>query len=387
MTALRRCTLIVNPSRSWIRYRALMRKLRRTELGRVVVTRDRDHLVRVVEAFLREKDCGEVDGEGRPGRCACLLVYGGDGTIHHVLTTLYRRSPERTADVRVGFLRGGSGNGYHDSYGVPRLLKAQLRTLGRSLDLGLDVPVDLLRVESGGQVVYGQMAGVGFDAEVLKRRERSAGGRTPSPGMLRYVLSGAGALFDGAGDLQREWDIRLEGARTEPGVPGKAREGARPAAAGAADSRVERRMRTVQIEMAKREFYGNGFRICPGARPTGGTQEVFLFAPRKPLGVLAALPLLWTGNHRWINRLRGGSRPVERYRACITRIRATGPFGYHVDGELMQSRGQEGDHSLVVSVVPQAVRFLVPERFYGRLMGASGRSTSGAGYRDRPPVM
>jgi diacylglycerol kinase (ATP) len=357
----------------------MMRELRRTELGRVVVTRDRDHLVRAVEAFLQEAGCGEAGGEGRPGGCACLLVYGGDGTIHHTLTTLYRRSPARTADVRVGFLRGGSGNGYHDSYGVPRLLKAQLRILARSLDLGLDLPVDLLRVESGDQVVYGQMAGVGFDAEVLKRRERSAGGRTPGPGMLRYVLSGAGALLDGAGDLRREWDIRLEGARTEHGVPGKAGEGARPAAPGAADSRVERRVRAVQIEMAKREFYGNGFRICPGARPTGGTQEVFLFAPRKPLGVLAALPLLWTGNHRWINRLRGGSRPVERYRARVALIRAPGPFSYHVDGELMQSRGRAGAHSLEVSVVPGAVRFLVPERFHGRLLPSTGRSVHGGG--------
>ncbi|MFW6181782.1 MAG: diacylglycerol/lipid kinase family protein [Spirochaetota bacterium] len=383
MNALRRCTLLVNPSRSGMRYRALLRVLRRTELGRVVVTRDRDHLARAVEDFLQEAGGGDAGCAGRSGGCACLLVYGGDGTIHHTLITLYRLSPQRTAAVRLGFLRGGSGNGYHDSYGVPRLLRAQLRTLARSLEWGLEVPVDLLRVESGGRVVYGQMAGVGFDAEVLKRRERSAEGKSPSPGILRYALSGAEALFDGAGDLRREWDIRLEGVKPEPGARGISVKDPGPEAPGAAGSCVERRVQAVQIEMAKREFYGNGFRICPGARPTGGTQDVYLFAPRSPLGVLAALPLLWTGNHRWINRLRGGSRPVERCQARVARVRAFGPFSYHVDGELMKSGGQEGSYSLEVSVVPRAVRFLVPRRLHRRLLPAAGRPAHQGGKPDR----
>lgn len=335
MSSFRRCTLIVNPDRSRLRYGALLRKLRRTEVGRVVVTRDRRHLVKTVEQFLGD------DG-------TCLLVYGGDGTIHQTITTLYERSPEKTARIGLGFLRGGSGNGYHDSYRVPRRLNAQFDALARSLDRGLEIPVDLLRVQSGNRVVYGQLAGLGFDAAVLKRRERGMKGRILLPGMVSYGISVAGAFIFDFGELHRERGILLtrdEVVRDEVVL-------------------LEKQSRALQIEMAKREFYGNGFKICPGARCDGGSQDVFLFNVHSPLGMLAALPLLWAGRHRWLQGSKAGPPPVEHHLADRVRVTTPGPFSYHVDGELMSSGEQDGSHTLEVSVIPRAVRFLVPERFY-----------------------
>jgi hypothetical protein len=228
--------------------------------------------------------------------------------------------------------------------------------------------VDLLRVRSGEQVLYGQLVGVGFDAAALKRRELGVKGGTFQPGVLQYGLSGMGAFMTGFRNLNPELDVLITRKRSRhDNSTGRQRSMHRSGlyTDGSGEECLLRGpIRAQQIEIAKREYYGNRFKICPGVLCNGGAQEVFLFTMRSPLHVLMALPMLWKGNHRWLTGSKKDAARVDRYRAHRTCITSPTAFDFHVDGELMKSGQRKGTYQLEVTVIPRAVRFLVPERFY-----------------------
>jgi diacylglycerol kinase family enzyme len=61
---------------------------------------------------------------------------------------------------------------------------------------------------------------------------------------------------------------------------------------------------------------------------------------------------------------------IERYEVKRVDVDSTDGFAYHVDGELLHTAappaggGQQRHPRVSVSVVPEALRFLVPQRFY-----------------------
>lgn len=97
----------------------------------------------------------------------------------------------------LGFLRGGTGNGIQDSYEIPYFLTKQINTYIDSVKNSYIESVDLLKIDIGSKTVYGQLLGIGYDAEVLKLRKSlffKDAHNTVKPGM-RYYLFSALKLF------------------------------------------------------------------------------------------------------------------------------------------------------------------------------------------------
>jgi diacylglycerol kinase family enzyme len=70
------------------------------------------------------------------------------------------------------------------------------------------------------------------------------------------------------------------------------------------------------------------------------------------------------GRHGLINRLSRGGPRIEHYTAENVKLSIREPFHYHADGELMESGPGQGPHMLNVSVVPEALQLIVPERYF-----------------------
>ena len=349
------CLLLINPSRYPKMVRALERRLRGASGVELIVTKSKTHFLDCARAF--------VDGPYRN-----LLVWGGDGTAHDAINALYpalRDSPSHNAKA-VGFLRGGTGNGIQDSYEVPYRLSAQLATYARSTRNGYTISVDLIRVDDGRTARYGQLVGLGLDAEILERRERrtqknASGQEISHSGVIRYIAAGLSRFFAGDLKLNRTiWDIELfegqyafRGPRVNAAFP---------------IARLSMTRSPLMIEVGTRPYYGKLFRVCPDVVCNDGNIDVYLYDFSSRIEVLRNLVYLWSGRHSMINRrLSRARKPViERYQVGEARIKSATAVDYHIDGELLRAEpGINGQApALSMKVVPEALTFLVPAGFY-----------------------
>lgn len=347
--------ILINPSRIPKSARRLQRILHREGIPHFLVCESESHFMKAVKAF--------ASSEHRH-----LLIHGGDGTIHRALNVLF---PElicvlHTLEKSIGFLRGGSGNGYHDSYRVPLFMKRQLRVYAESMMRGNVLDVDLLKIKQGTGVWYGQLFGIGFDVDVLKRRSARkgalAGTQMPKPGLLNYTLATLASISRldlSQGPAGPAYSLELH----DGSVPKGERTGTKQ------QRTLKLYTHALLIEIGKRPFYGNKFKVCPGTQCDDGLIEVYLFNFVKKHSVFFTIVPLWMGWHRWINKTVrvNGRGPIEQYSVKGLIISYTNPFDFHVDGELMTS-SWEGfeEYAVHISIIPGAASFIVPKGFYKR---------------------
>ncbi|MFW5729429.1 MAG: diacylglycerol/lipid kinase family protein [Spirochaetota bacterium] len=338
--------LIINPTR----YPHLVPRL--TKLAARMVPAP----VRITES--RSDFLGAVE-EFAGGRRRYALIWGGDGTVHDAVNVLMR-CRERGIDLDgkgVGFLRGGSGNGTQDSYDVPRRLRNQLRAYRAAMDGDMSVDVDLLRIRVGDHVRYGQLLGMGFDTRVLRRRLGRQEGVIP-PGVFRYIYAAAGVF------LSREWAHRHMALELSEGK--YAFRGNRINAEFAFE-RIRRDVSVSLLEVGTRPYYGALFKVCPDVVCNDGLMDVYAYCFTRRFQVVRNVGALWAGRHGVINdRLMGKRRRgvIERYEVRAAEIYAPDEEYYHVDGELLPLPPNPAERVVSLSLLPRALRFLVPASYY-----------------------
>lgn len=354
--------LVINPTRNPECVRMLKRLAKRRRIPEIIVTRDREHFARSVREF-----CG--------GPHRYLLVWGGDGTAHLAINAMM--SVGCDGSKAVGFLRGGSGNGIQDSYSVPYGLTRQIRTFARSIARDRTVAVDLLRVEEGDGSCYGQLVGLGFDARVLAVRNQADHRRRRGTGLAGYLRAGLRVFFGPVFDERRPVHLMLSDGKY-------AYRGPRINAEYSFDY-LSRTTRAPMIEIGTRPYYGRLFRVCPDVVCNDGNLDLYVFDIRAKSAIAMNMSVLWRGKHDVLNRRLIARRQgmIERYEVRRVDIECRSALDYHVDGELFRAPalpavgdddggdggGVGGGHEagvarLSVSVVPGALRFLVPESFY-----------------------
>ncbi|MFW6363360.1 MAG: diacylglycerol/lipid kinase family protein, partial [Spirochaeta sp.] len=338
------------------------RILKRSGFARVIESRSRTHFLECVQRFY-ESDL------------PYLLVWGGDGTAHDAINTLVKAEAAGNGGAvkqkkAVGFLRGGSGNGIQDSYEVPFSLKGQLSAYAESVTRNYVEEVDLFAVtelssRKNGDVKppeYGQLTGLGFDAQVLRRRNsktcrRGTHAGNPRPGLLNYVRAGLETFFD---DLpEQQFTLEL--------MDGKyAFRGYRVNAEFPFDL-LNRTTRVSMLEVGTRPYYGKLFKVCPDVVCNDGYLDLYLYNFRDKASAAKNAILLWQGNHAKINKklIKKGRPVIERYEIRSVHIRSREAFDYHIDGELKTAAEDgSGGFGLKIEVCPKAIRFLVPGTFY-----------------------
>jgi diacylglycerol kinase family enzyme len=331
------CVLVINPSR-YPQYVRILRRLLKQHPGlEVVESKDREDFAAAVRRF-HQSDY------------RYLLVWGGDGTVHLAINTLMAAEREAKAShaKSIGFLRGGSGNGYQDSYGVTHSIRRQLYNFFESMAHNYTIAVDLLKVSDGVNEVYGQLAGVGFDAAVIKLRQDLMQETGPNgPGVVHYTITAFRTFFKTdfkAHPSYQLWIDREEG-------PGQT---AQP----------------LVLVAGIRSHYGNHFKICPDAICNDGLLDLYLFNFDQKLPLLANIGPLWLGRHSWVRpRFTRSGRPmIEHCRARQVTLASPVLPAFHVDGELPETETFSANgFKLTITAVPRAISFLVPPAFYHKL--------------------
>lgn len=177
-----------------------------------------------------------------------VLCAGGDGTLNAVARGLLGSS------IPLGIVPEGSGNGYSRSLGLPQKPEAALRTALTGEPALMDV------CYLNDQPFLGT-AGIGFDARVADRFDRTAG-----RGMWNYMRIIVQEVF-GAEPMH----VRLE-----------------------ANGQVVEEDVLMLVFANTREF-GNGARIAPAALPDDGLADLKVVRKPGTLGLFRAFLDLYTG--------------------------------------------------------------------------------------------
>jgi diacylglycerol kinase (ATP) len=251
-----------------------------------------------------------------------LLVWGGDGTIHHAGRYLI----DNGCPVPLGAVPGGSGNG------LARGLRTPLEPAGAVARLleGRELRMDLPRLDG---VPFLNLCGTGFEAEVAHafHQANSRGFWTYARlclGLWR-TYHGLGVRWDAAVPLRQEPTTRMERLKAawrgpEPELPEEA----------------------WSLCFANLPQYGSGLWIAPHADPTDGLiQWVRLHRPGLT-DFLSEVTQLFREGGNTILRQEG-----RIHRAIIQLDR---PAPWHLDGEPVPARDRAE-----ITLEPQAFRMQV----------------------------
>lgn len=230
-----------------------------------------------------------------------LLVFGGDGTMHHAVQGL---AGSATA---LGVIPIGTGNDLALALNVPRGLSEAVRH-------ALRAPVRSIDLIRTGETLCVGYAGAGFDSEVTRRANQVRWGR----GRWIYPWAAVRTLASFSPPLSRvAWD------------------------GGTFEGRV------MFVDATNLPSYGGGMRIAPSAEIDDGLLDLLLVKAVSRLTFLSVFPKVYKGRHVGHPALvTARARRVE-----IEFDRATELYG---GGEPL--RPVSAGEKIVLEVVPGSLR-------------------------------
>lgn len=253
--------------------------------------------------------CVSTQAPGHAGRLARqaaergverVVVVGGDGTLSDVANGLMG------TEVGLGVVPAGTGNDFARAIRVPTRPEQAARLALEGPARWIDLPHIRTRQRS---LAFVNVAGCGFDAEVVRRTPASGGACTYVLGVLKTLMACRARV------------LRL----TVDGQP------------------LERRV--VAVAVANGPRYGAGLLIAPAAVVDDGLLDVCLLGDLGRFELLRLLPGMYRGAHR-------GHPRVEFFRCRELRAVSIAPGGVscQADGELV------GDLPATFSIQPRGLR-------------------------------
>ncbi len=227
-----------------------------------------------------------------------IVAVGGEGTLNEVVNGMV--TPDgtpRNPDAALGVIPCGTGGDFARTAGIPRDPRAAARHLARAtrtrpLDLG-----EMVYTRDGKETrrFFVNIAGIGFDAEVIERTES---GSKRGGGTIPYYT----ALITTIWRYQnKEVVVRMD------------------------DQRVEGTMNAVVVCNGK--FFGGGMQISPNAALDDGWFHVIILGDLGRLEVVLNTPRLYNGTileHPKVSEYRATTVTVEPKQRML--IEADGEF-------------------------------------------------------------
>lgn len=235
-----------------------------------------------------------------------LLVWGGDGTIHHAGRALVAAG----CPVALGAIPGGSGNGLVRGLRTPLEPEGALQRLLEGRELRMDLP----RLDG---IPFLNLCGTGFEAAVAHRFAS-----LPSRGFLAYARA--------SWQLWRTWPenrLRWDAQRPPEPEPQAGIERLRTVWRGMEPDLPDQAW---SLCFANLPQYGSGLWIAPRADPTDGLLQWASLRRPSWFDLLAEAPTLFR---------EGGHTPLRQEGRLLRAILYLDrPLPWHMDGEPMPER-------------------------------------------------
>jgi diacylglycerol kinase (ATP) len=298
----RRTALIVNPFSAqgrWLRNPKL-RDYIRAEFPDVVhdEARDKAGMIDLARRLSRENEV--------------LVVMGGDGTLADVQRGIAEAG--RLADIVLGIVPLGSGNGLRSSLTIPKTIRRAVRVLRT----GVIKPIDL--IEFDGYIA--NFVSIGATAKATLWKTHST-----IPGLLGHALASR-TMFTYGRKVQ---DIELFDGLDDRREP---------------FAEKTLRLKLYDCIINKANYFGYNWLIAPKARLDDGYLDVTLFDIRA-YSYLVYYPLIYLGQYQKI---------LKHYKAKRMIVRGKDLY-IQFNGESLPPRDE-----VEIRVLPKALRFITPKK-------------------------
>jgi YegS/Rv2252/BmrU family lipid kinase len=228
-----------------------------------------------------------------------IVAVGGDGTLNEVVNGMVMQDGKpRNPNAALGVITSGTGGDFARTAGIPRETLAAARCLTRAtqthpLDLG-----EMTFREREGKTTrrfFANVAGMGFDAEVIERTE--SGGKRGG-GTIPYYSALVTTIWK---YQNKEVVVQMD------------------------DQRVEGTMNAVVV--CNGRFFGGGMQISPNAALDDGLFHVIILGDLGRLEVVLNTPRLYNGTileHPKVSEYRARTVVVDPSQRML--IEADGEF-------------------------------------------------------------
>lgn len=263
-------------------------------------------------------DAEQIAREGVSEGFTTIVAAGGDGTVNEVVNGLMAAGG---GGISLGILPVGTMNVFAMELGIPT---QSLEKAWEVILSGVTRRIDLPYADSygsadspGGRRRFVQLAGVGLDAEVVRRTSRES---KKALGPLSYLLS----LAQVAGAKPPLVRLRDAGGR-------------------------EREASFLLIGNGR--YYGGPFKMFRQGSPSDGLIDVLIFRNQSPWDLLRYMHAILIGQH-------DGLQDVEYFQTTTLEVDSGEPVPYELDGEmagyLPLSFGLEHEALSVLAPLPDA---------------------------------
>lgn len=237
-----------------------------------------------------------------------IVAAGGDGTINEVMNGIMSAGGK---DVTLGILPVGTMNVFAVELGIPiNALEKAWEIIMNGEVRYLDLPICS---SEGVERCFVQLAGVGLDAEVVRRTTRES---KKALGPLSYLLSLA----------------QVAGQKPPP-ITIKSHDGV---------------LRTGSfVLLGNGRFYGGPFTMFRQGSPMDGLLDVLVFQSQSPWDLLRYMHAILIGQHTEL-------KDVEYLQTSYLELSSEEPVPYELDGEMV------GYLPLTFSLRPAALPVLAP---------------------------
>lgn len=242
-----------------------------------------------------------------------VVSVGGDGTINEVVNGLYDSGG--IGEVELGIISTGTGGDYGRTIGLPRTYPEMCRSLlnprRRKVDLGV---VEYTRDGAPVRRLFVNFAGLGFDAEIVRRttQQFKSLGSTPS-----YLM---GLLTTLVCYRNKKVTLAIDGETVEKEV--------------------------CTVIMNNGRYGGGGMLTAPGADLSDGLLDVLVIGDLDKIDLLWSLPRIYRGTHLTHPK-------VSLRKAKEVTIRSAQPVHLQADGELL------GELPATFRILPSALNIVV----------------------------
>lgn len=286
-----------------------------------------------------------------------VIGYGGDGTLNQVVNGVM--AAERRGSI-VGVIPGGTANVWAHELGIPEdPVKASLLLVNsekRKVDLG-HVQVDSLSGKRGGRHHFLLMAGLGFDAAILRHVSTS----------LKEKIGAAAVALTAVKELPSQHTFPIE---IRSLVAGK--------------KRVLWRGEALQVIVGNTRRYGNIAEVTPEALIDDGVLDVCVITAGDPLTTIEQiLSILF---HRKPENGRS-----EHFQGAHFWIRVPASVYLQLDGSRVKAKDLDAAPAKAAKVtyrfdaLPRALRVAIPRTYTGPLFEeGTGREKAHAPEQQRP---
>ena len=250
-----------------------------------------------------------------------VVAVGGDGTINEVVNGLLNGAEVQAGTslpVSLGVISRGSGSDLARTLGLRRTRDAISALSQRDRTLLIDVGELVLDPDGARRRrLFVNVAGLGFDGEVVEGLLRQENGGKPVRGALPYLAQVVRSI------------MHYDNKRIRAEIDGEVIEGVYTA-----------------LFAANGRYFGGGMKVAPGADISDGLFDVVTIGAVSRPGLLARVPTVYVGWHVHL-------RPIRVRRARQLRVDTDERLLVQADGELV------GQAPVAMRVIPGALRVRV----------------------------